>query len=98
MSTDRHEGHALAFVVACDSLSARIESEDAIHQKSVAMMAVLEFDAEEPGAIGHLFHGMSVRIPLVEITNEADGFGLGRIADEIDCPQRFSVMVERTHI
>ena len=62
------------------------------------MMPVLEFKAEEPGAIGHLLHGMRVGIPLVEIANEADGFGMRCIADEIDCPQGLSVMVERTHI
>src|ERR1051326_1398795 len=41
---------------------------------------------------------MGARIPLVEIANEADGFGLWRVADEIDCPQRFFVMVKGTHI
>ena len=61
-------------------------------------MAVLEFNAQQPGAIGHLFHGMGVGVPLVKIANEADSFGMGRIADEIDCPQGFPVMVERTHI
>jgi hypothetical protein len=61
-------------------------------------MAVLEFDTEQPGAIGHLFHRMGFRIPLIEIANQANGFGVGRIADEIDCPQGLSVMVERTHI
>ena len=87
MSTYWHEGHALAFVVPSNSLRARIERQDAVHQKSVAMMTVFEFNAEQPGAIGHLFHGMGVRVPLVEIANEADGFGMGRIADEIDRSQ-----------
>jgi hypothetical protein len=97
-STHRYERNALAFVVASNSLRARVESEDAVDQKSVAMMTVLEFDAKQPGAIGHLFHGMGVGVPLIEIANEADGFGVGCIADEIDCPQGLSVMVERTHI
>jgi hypothetical protein len=62
------------------------------------MMAVFEFNVEQPGTIGHLLHGMRVGIPLIEIANEADGFGMGCIADKIDCPQGLSVMVERTHI
>jgi hypothetical protein len=93
-----HERYALPFVIPSNSLRARIESENAIHQKGIAVMAVLEFNAEQPGAIGHLFHRVGVGVPLVEIANEAYGFGVECIADEIDCPQGFSVMVERTHI
>jgi hypothetical protein len=93
-----YERNPLSFIVASDSLRSRIESENTVHQKSVAMMTVFEFNAEQPGTIGHLFHGVSVGVPLVEIANEAYGFGVGCIADEIDCPQGFSVMVERTHI
>jgi hypothetical protein len=62
------------------------------------MMSVLEFNVEEPGTVGHLFHRMSFGVPLVEIAYQADGFGVGCIADEIDSPQGLSVMVERTHI
>ena len=94
----RNERNPLPFVIPRDSLRARIESEHAVHQKSVAMMSVLEFYAEQPRAIRHLFHGMRLGIPLIEIANQTDGFGVGRIADEIDSPQGLSVMVERTHI
>jgi hypothetical protein len=62
------------------------------------MMTVLEFYGQQPGPVGHLFHGMGVGVPLVKIANEADSFGMGCIANEIDCPQGLSVMVERTHI
>jgi len=93
-----NQGNALAFVVASDSLGARIESEDSIDQKGIAMMAVLEVNGQQPGAIGHLFHRMGVGVPMVEIANKADGFSVGCVTDEIDCPQGLSVMVERTHI
>ena len=76
ISTHGHKRDALAFVVASDSLRARIESEDAIHQKCITMMAMFEFNAEQPGTIGHLFHRMGIWIPLVEIADEADGFSL----------------------
>jgi hypothetical protein len=95
---DWHQRHSLPLVIARNSLRARIESEDAVHQKSVAMMTVLEVYGEKPRAIGHLFHRMSFSVPLVEIANQADGFGVGCIANEIDSPQGLSVMVERTHI
>src|ERR1051325_1587169 len=98
ISAYRNKRNPLPLVIASNSLRARIESEDPIHQKRVAMMTVLEFNAEQPGAIGHLFHRMCLGIPLVKIANEAHRVGLWRVADEIDRAQGFSVMVSKTHI
>src|SRR5882724_2937768 len=73
ISTHGHERNALAFVVASDSLCPGIESEDTVHQEGIAMMAVFELNAQQPGTIGHMLHRIGLWVPLVEIANEADG-------------------------
>jgi hypothetical protein len=51
------------------------------------MVTVLQVHREQPGTVGHLFHRMGGWVPLVEVANQAYGFGLGCVADEIDGPQ-----------
>src|SRR6185436_9643733 len=48
-STHRNQRNPLPLIVAGDSLGFRIEREDAIDRKSVAMMSMLEVEGEEPG-------------------------------------------------
>src|ERR1017187_919109 len=95
-SAHRHEANAFAFVVAGDALGVGIESQDAVHQEGIAMVAMLQFNHEQPGTVRHLFHRMSGRVPLVEITDQGDGFGFWGVADEIDGPQGLLVS-ESTH-
>jgi hypothetical protein len=57
---------------------------------------VLEIDGQEPGTVSHVLHGMGGRIPIVEISHQADRRGLGRVADKIDGAQ--GLLITRTHI
>src|ERR1051326_2547298 len=97
ISTHGDERNALTLIIASNSLRARVESQNSIDQESIAVMTMLEFNSQQPGAIGHLFHRIGLRVPLVEIADETDGLGLWRVADEIDCSERLFVMVSKTH-
>jgi len=37
-----HQGDTFAFVIAGDALRMRVQAQDAVHEESVAMMAMLE--------------------------------------------------------
>ena len=95
-SAHRHEADAFAFIVAGDALGVGVESQDAVHQEGIAMVAVLQFHREQPGTVRHLFHRMGGRVPLVEVADQAHGFGLCGVAHETDGPQGLLVS-ERAH-
>jgi hypothetical protein len=75
-SAHRHEADAFAFVVAGDALGVGVDGQDAVHQEGIAMVAMLQFNHEQPGTVRHLFHWMGGRVPLVEVADQAHGFGL----------------------
>jgi hypothetical protein len=96
-STHWYQRHAFVLIVARDSLRARVERQDAIHEKSVAMMSVLEFHRKKPRLVRLALHGMRMRVPIVEVTDDGDGLGLRRIADEIDGAQIHGFRTVGTH-
>ena len=71
-------------MIARDSLRARIEYGLSIYQKAVMMMTVTQLDLDEPGAIRLALHGVSRRIPIIEIAGEMDLSCSGSYADEVD--------------
>src|SRR5436190_20771164 len=83
-STNWHQRDAFAAIVAREALAAGVHCYASIHQEGIAMMPMFEFDGNEPGFIGHLLHAVRRGIPSIEITDQADRLGLGRIANEID--------------
>lgn len=84
ISTHRHEGDAFSLVIAGDALGAGVEGQLPIDPEGVAMVAVAQFDHDQPGAVGLAAHRVGGRVPAVEIAEQADCLGLGCIADEID--------------
>lgn len=55
------------------------------------MMPVLEFHGPEPRFVGHLFHGMRRRIPMVKVAYQAHRLGVRCDANKIDGAQRFAM-------
>ena len=82
-STDGDQGDALALVVPGDSHRLGIEGHLPVGNKDIPMMAVAEFHADGPVPVGTPLHGVGVRVPAVEIANDADVPGLGGGANEI---------------
>lgn len=60
----------------------------AVYQESVTVMAMVEFDREEPGAVRGAFHRMRSRVPLIEVADQADRSSVRRLANEIHRAQR----------
>ena len=60
------------------------------------MVAVFEIERQQPGSVGHMFHGMGFRVPMIEISNKTDFGRLGGMANEIDGPEGLLITV--THI
>src|SRR5215471_14150857 len=55
------------------------------------MVAVSEWDLQEPPTITAAFHGVGRGIPAVEVAHQTDQFGLGSGAIEIDWFGRLGV-------
>ncbi len=55
------------------------------------MVTVFQFHRKQPGTVGHMFHRMGCRIPMVKVTYHTDSLGMRGVADEVDGPQRFLV-------
>jgi len=82
-STDRQQRNFFSVEIARDALCFRVERPLAVHQKAVVMMAVVELDLKEPGAVRLPFHQVRLRIPVIEIPNDRNVFGFGRVADKV---------------
>ena len=48
------------------------------------MMAVVERDLNQPGAVGLAFHRMRAGIPIIKIAEEVHTVGVRRVTDEVD--------------
>ena len=82
-STDGNQGNPLILVVTGDSHGFRVEGHLPVGNIDVAMVAVAQIHAECPVTVGPPLHGIRVRVPVIEITYDADMPGLGRGADKI---------------
>jgi hypothetical protein len=80
-STDGDQGYTLALIVACDSHRPGIEGHLPIGNIDVTMMAVVQLHADASVAVRTPLHGVCVRVPAVEIADEADVPGLGGVAN-----------------
>ncbi len=70
------------------ALGVRVEGGFAIDEEHVLVMAVMQFEPQEPAAVGHALQGVSGGVPAVEVADERDAFGAGRAAKEIDQVQK----------
>ncbi len=80
----RNQGHFFAFGIAGDAMSARVKGGVAIDEKAVMVMAVMQGDLEEPGAIRLPLHPVGCRVPVVEIADQTDLLGAGGQTNKID--------------
>lgn len=87
--TDGDQRDFFVAFVAGDALGLGVQSRLAVNEELVMMMPVMERNLNEPGAIGLPFHREGGRVPVVEIADEVDLSGRGRVADEIDRFGRF---------
>src|SRR6266581_5021271 len=71
-------------LIAHDARGVRVERWRAIHQELVLVMAVGQWDLEEPPAIRSLLHRIGRRVPIIEIPDQQNRFCLRCEAKEID--------------
>jgi hypothetical protein len=57
------------------------------------MVAMREFDIQDPGFVGASVHGIGGGVPTIEVSDQAYRLRLGRDANEIDGAQDFFVAV-----
>ena len=82
--THGYKRHLLPFAVAADAMRTGVQHRLAINEEPVMVMAVVQGDLEQPGAVRLAVHRMPRRVPAVEIANKLDLFGIGRDTDKID--------------
>lgn len=82
--TDGQEGNALVFFVARDAIGARVEGGFAVDEKLIMMMTVVQWDNEMPGTVRLADHGVSVGVPVIEVTDHGDASGFGGKTEEVD--------------
>ena len=75
--THGDQGNPLVLLIARHALGARIVEGLAIHQKLIAMMAVVQRDSQSPPPVRHPVHGIDIRLPVVEIAHDAHLRGIG---------------------
>lgn len=71
-STHWKQRNPFAFIIARDPLGLGVEGENAVDQERIPMVAVLQFESQEPGAVGHVLHRVRIGVPLIEIAHETD--------------------------
>ena len=75
-STHRKHRHFLVFFVARDALRAWIQFRLAVHGEEIVVMAVVQRHLQHPIAIRLAFHGMRIGMPVIEVADNRDVFGL----------------------
>ena len=79
---DGYAGDAMVLDVVCAAVGLGIERGFAIHQKPVVVFARIQLDFALPRSIGHSFHWMGIRVPIIEIAGQIHRFGIGCVAGE----------------
>ncbi len=51
------------------ALRVRIEGGFAVDKEQILVMAMVQFDAQAPAPVGHAFHGIGARSPIVKVAN-----------------------------
>jgi hypothetical protein len=74
----------VAGLTAHFALGAWIKRGVAIYYKDILMVAVSQFDAQPPTAIGHALQRVASRVPLVKVTHQMNRFGFGGVTIKID--------------
>ncbi len=65
-------------------MSARVQHGFIINEELVVMVPMVQWNLQQPGAIGLAVHGIGVWRPAVKIADEAHLLSLGSDADKID--------------
>jgi hypothetical protein len=72
LSTDRNQGNPLITFIANHAGCVRVKFALAIHDEQVLVMAMMQFHANCPAAIGCPVHRDRGHVPSIEIAHETD--------------------------
>lgn len=79
--THGNERYTLTLLILGDAGGARIKGRMSVHEEPVLVVAVGQFNLDEPPAIQRSLHGYGA--PMVEIAHEVNVLGGGSCAKEI---------------
>ena len=86
--TDGNQGNPLIALIANDAGCVRIEHGLAVRDKQIPLMAVMQFHAGHPAAVGRSEHWRGRDIPAIEIADKTNMRSSRRVTEKVHVMKR----------